>query len=185
MLAIAVTAITATYLFASLLALAPRKAGVHSHVKHSISETRRDRSTRSALCCLWPLPALSAWPCCSLPTLLALHHLQQQLSRSASQSATLVRLRFPAILVTLSRHSAPSSSTILLVRLSTQAEDSLSWRSPSSFGQPFKTAEFIVLGTTIALSSFFKFGSRHHPAHRRDLPIRRTCIGRLAGQRRG
>ena len=37
MLATAVAAIAATYLLASLIALAPRKAGC-SHIKHSISE---------------------------------------------------------------------------------------------------------------------------------------------------
>ena len=100
------TAIAAIYLFASLLALAPRKAG-YSHIKHSIARSVRSLRPISVL-----LPLAS--PPIGLALLLVAYLARPdspagQLSRSASQLVTRCGQRFPATLVPFVRYGAPNS----------------------------------------------------------------------------
>jgi hypothetical protein len=150
MLATAVTAIAATYLLASLIALAPRKAG-YSHIKHSISEIGEIGAPNQRFV------AFGLFLPIGLVLLLAAY-----LVRPASPAAAALALCIAIGYVGAAAFPCDPGSP--LFGTARQALHNLAgaveyvgggfalMKLAGSFGQLFKLAGFVVLGTAIALS---------------------------------
>lgn len=148
--AIAVTAIAAMYLFASLIVLAPRKAG-YSHIKHSISEIGEVGAPDQRFVALGLF----------LPVGLALL-LVAALVRPASPAAAALALCIAIGYIGAAAFPCDPGSP--LFGTARQAFHNLAgaveyvgggfalMKLAESLGQPFKAAGFVVLGTAVALS---------------------------------
>lgn len=149
MLATVVTAIAALYLFASLIALAPRKAG-YSHIKHSISEIGEIGAPNQRFVAFGLF----------LPIGLVLV-LVAYLVRPASPAATALALCIAIGYIGAAAFPCDPGSPLLGTRR--QVLHNLAgaveyagggfalMNLSQSFGQPFKAAGFVVLGTVLAL----------------------------------
>ena len=150
MLASAIVAIAATYLFVSLFALAPRKDG-YSHVKHTISEIGESGAPDQrfvAFGLFLPIGVL----------LLFVALLVRAASPASASLALSIAVGYIGAAVFPCDPGSP------MVGTTRQALHSLAgaveyigggfalMTLAESFGQPFKIAGFIVLGSAIALS---------------------------------
>jgi len=150
MLAIAVTAITATYLFASLLALAPRKAG-YSHVKHSISELGEVGAPDQRFVAFGLFLPIGL-------ALLLVAYLARPASPAAAALALCIAIGYLGAAAFPCDPGSPLSGTTrqFLHNLAGAVEYAGGGFAlialAEHFGQPFKIAGFVVLGSTIALS---------------------------------
>ncbi len=150
MFATAMTAIAATYLFASLLALAPRKAG-YSHVKHTISEIGEDGAPNQrfvAFGLFLPIGLL----------LLLVAYLVRPSSPAAAVLASCIAVGYLGAAAFPCDPGSPLSGTArqALHNLAGAVEyiggGFALMTLAETFGQPFKLVGFVVLGTAIALS---------------------------------
>lgn len=150
MLATAITAITAAYLLASLIVLAPRKVG-YSHIKHSISEIGEVGAPNQrfvALGLFLPIGLL----------LLLVAYLVRPASPVAAALALCIAIGY------IGAAAFPCDPGSPLLGTARQALHNFAgaveyagggfalMKLAESLGQPFKLAGFIVLGTAIALS---------------------------------
>jgi len=150
MFAIAVTAIAFAYLFASLFALAPRKAG-YSHLKHTISEIGERGAPNQrfvAFGLFLPIGLL----------LLLVAYLVSSASSAAATLALCIAIGYIGAAAFPCDPGSPVSGTPrqALHNLAGAVEYigggfSLMMLA-QTYGQPFKLAGFVVLGTAIALS---------------------------------
>lgn len=150
MLAIALTVVAATYLFASLVALAPRKAG-YSHIKHSISEIGETGA---------PDQRFVAWGL-FLPiglVVMLVAFLVRPDSPAAAALALCIAVGYLGAAVFPCDPGSPLFGTVrqTLHNVAGAVEYAgggfALMKLAEGFGQPFKSAGFIVLGTAIALS---------------------------------
>ncbi len=150
MLATAITTLAATYLFASLFALAPRKAG-YSHLKHTISEIGEIGAPGQrfvAFGLFLPIGLL----------LLLVAYLVRPSLPAAAALALCIAIGYIGAAAFPCDPGSPFSGT------SRQALHNLFGAAQyigggfalmtlaETFGQPFKLAGFVVLGSAIALS---------------------------------
>lgn len=150
MLAIAITAVTAMYLFASLLAFAPRKAG-YSHVKHSISELGEVGAPDQRFVAIGLFLPIGL-------ALLLVAYLVRPASPVVASLALCIAIGY------LGAAAFPCDPGSPLFGTARQVLHNLAgaieyvgggfafMKLAESFGQPFKAAGFVVLGTAIALS---------------------------------
>ena len=150
MLATAITAVAATYLFASLIALAPRKAG-YSHIKHTISEIGESGAPNQhfvAFGLFLPIGLL----------LLLVAYLVRPFAPAAAALSLCIAIGYIGAAVAPCDPGSPLSGTArqALHNLAGAVEyiggGFALMALAETFGQPFKSAGFIVLGTAIALS---------------------------------
>lgn len=149
MLATAVAAIAATYLLASLIALAPRKAG-YSHIKHSISEMGEIGAPHQRFVAFGLFLPIGL-------AMLLVAYLVRPDSSAASNLALCIAIGYIGAAAYPCDPASPLFSTTRQalhniagavqyigggIALTTLAE---------RFGEPFETAGFIVLVTAIAL----------------------------------
>ena len=150
MLATAVTAIAAMYLFASLLALAPRKAG-YSHIKHSISEIGEIGAPNQRFVAFGLFLPIGL-------ALLLVAYLARPDSPAAAALALCVAIGYIGAAAFPCDPGSPLFGTVrqILHNLAGAVEYAgggfALMKIAESFGQPFKAAGFVVLGTAIALS---------------------------------
>ncbi len=150
MLATAATAITAAYLFASLLALAPRKPG-YSHIKHSISELGEIGAPDQRFVAFGLFLSIGL-------VLLLVAYLLRPASPPAAALALCIAIGY------LGAAAFPCDPGSPLSGSSRQAFHNLAggveyagggfalMTLAERLGQPFKLAGFVVLGAVIALS---------------------------------
>ncbi len=150
MLATAVTAIAATYLFASLVALAPRKAG-YSHIKHSISEIGEVGAPNQRFVALGLFLPIGL-------VLLLVAYLVRPVSPAAAALALCIAIGYIGAAAFPCDPGSPLSGTArqALHNLAGAVEyiggGFALMTLADNFGRPFKAAGFVVLGTAIALS---------------------------------
>lgn len=150
MLAIAVTAIAATYLFASLMALAPRKAG-YSHIKHSISEIGEIGAPNQRFVAFGLFLPIGL-------VLLLVAYLVRSASPPAAALALFIAIGYIGAAAFPCDPGSPLFGTVrqALHNLAGAVEYAgggfALMKLAESFDQPFKAAGFAVLGTAIALS---------------------------------
>lgn len=150
MLATAATAIAATYLFASLIALAPRKAG-YSHLKHSISEIGEIGAPDQRLVAFGLFLPIGL-------VLLLVAYLVRPASPSAAALALCIAIGY------IGAAAFPCDPGSPLFGTARQALHNLAgaveyvgggfalMTLAERFGQPFELGGFVVLGTAFALS---------------------------------
>jgi hypothetical protein len=150
MLAIAVTAIAATYLFASLFALAPRKPG-YSHIGHSISEIGEVGAPDQRFVAVGLFLPIGL-------VLLPVAYLVRPASPEAAALALCIAIGY------IGAAAFPCDPGSPLFGTTRQALHNLAgaveyvgggfalMKLAENFGRPFQGAGFVVLGTAIALS---------------------------------
>ena len=150
MLATAVTVIAALYLFASLIALAPRKDG-YSHIKHSISEigeTGAPNQRFVAFGLFLPIGLI----------LLLVAYIVRPASPAAAALAFCIAIGYIGAAAFPCDPGSPLFGTArqTLHNLAGAVEYAgggfALMKLSEGFGQPFKAAGFVVLGTAVALA---------------------------------
>lgn len=150
MLATAITAIAAAYLFASLIALVPRKTG-YSHIKHSISEIGEIGAPDQRFVAFGLFLPIGL-------VLLLVAYLVRPASPTAAGLALCIAIGYIGAAAFPCDPGSPLFGTArqILHNLAGAVEYAgggfVLMKLAESFGQPFKTAGFVVLGAVIALS---------------------------------
>lgn len=150
MLATAVTAIAAIYLFVSLIALAPRKAG-YSHIKHSISEIGEIGAPDQRFVAFGLFLSIGL-------VLLLVAYLVRPASPAAAALALCIAIGYIGAAAFPCDPGSPLFGTArqVLHNLAGAVEYAgggfALMKLSESFGQPFKAAGFVVLGTAVALA---------------------------------
>jgi uncharacterized protein DUF998 len=150
MLATALTAIAAAYLFIILTALAPRKAG-YSHIKHSISEIGEIGAPNQRFVAFGLFLPIGV-------VLLLVAYLVRPASPAAAALALCIAIGYIGAAAFPCDPGSPLFGTArqILHNIAGAVEyvggGFALMKLAESFGQPFKAAGFVVLGTVIALS---------------------------------
>lgn len=150
MFAVSATAIAATYLFAGLIALARRTAG-YSHIKHTISEIGEIGAPNQRVVAFGLFLPIGL-------VLLLVAYLVRPSSPAAAMLAFCIAIGYLGAAAFPCDRGAPLSGS------ARQALHSIAgaveyvgggfalMMLAESFGQPFRIAGFVVLGTAVALS---------------------------------
>lgn len=150
MLATAVTAIAAMYLLASLIALAPRKAG-YSHIKHSISEIGEIGAPNQRFVAFGLFLPIGL-------VVLLVAYLVRPASPESAALALCIAIGYIGAAAFPCDPGSPLFGTArqVLHNLAGAVEyvggGFALMTLGESFGQPFKGAGFVVLGTAVALA---------------------------------
>ncbi|NQD38591.1 DUF998 domain-containing protein [Permianibacter sp. IMCC34836] len=150
MFAIAVTMLAACYLFASLLVLAPRKAG-YSHIKHSISEIGEMGAPSQRFVAFGLFLPIGL-------ALLPVAYLVQPAAAAVAMLALCIAVGYIGAAAFPCDPGSPMSGTTrqALHNLAGAVEYAgggfALMRIAEQLGQPFKSAGFVVLGTAVALA---------------------------------